>query len=103
MLFAAFTSALVVRKGGASDWTSIALPRILYFNTAILLASSVALEISKRSLASGVDGRFKNSLYATALLGVAFIGGQLIAWRELAARARLLNQAFRKQSLLAGG
>lgn len=91
MLFAAFTSALVVRKGGASDWTSIALPRILYFNTVVLLASSVALEISKRSLASGLASRFKSSLYATAILGVAFIAGQLIAWRELASRGVYLS------------
>jgi len=91
MLFAAFTSALVVRKGGASDWTSIALPRILYFNTVILMASSLMLEISKRSLASGLTRRFKNLLYGTALLGVVFIGGQLIAWSELAARGVYLS------------
>ena len=86
MLFAAFTSAMVVRKGAAPDWASIALPRVLYLNTGILLASSLALEFSRRSLAAGAADRFKAWLYVTTFLGVAFIGGQLVAWRELAAR-----------------
>jgi len=91
MLFAAFTSALVVRKGGSNDWAAIAIPRILYFNTVILLASSAALEVSRRALARGMAGRFKVWLYAAALLGLAFIGGQLLAWRELASRGVYLS------------
>ncbi len=91
MLFAAFTSAMVVRKGGSSDWAAIALPQVLYFNTVILLASSVALEISRRALAAGMASRFKVWLYATSILGVAFIGGQLVAWRELASRGVYLS------------
>lgn len=91
MLFAAFTSAMVVRKGGSSDWTALAIPRILYLNTMILIASSVALEASRRELAAGMAGRFKMWLYAAALLGVAFIGGQLVAWRELASRGVYLS------------
>src|SRR3954469_5764196 len=43
MLFAAFTSAYIVRRSGA-DWASSALPSILWLNTALLAASSVALE-----------------------------------------------------------
>lgn len=86
MLFAAFTSAMVVRAGFGGDWMQLALPRILYFNTAILLASSLTLELSKRSLSAGEAGGFSRWLFATAGLGILFVGGQLIAWRELAAR-----------------
>lgn len=91
MLFASFTSALIVRKGGSSDWAPIALPRILYFNTLILLASSGAFELSRRALAAGRAGQFKRWLYVTSILGVAFIGGQLAAWRELAAHGVYLS------------
>jgi cytochrome c oxidase subunit III len=91
MLFASFTSALIVRKGGASDWVAIALPRILYFNTLVLLASSVALELSRRALGGGRDAQFKLWLYVTSILGVAFISGQLVAWRELASRGVYLS------------
>jgi len=86
MLFAAFTSALVVRKGLSNDWGATALPRVLYLNTAILVASSLTLEFSRRSLTRGLGGRFAGWLYATVALGVAFVAGQLAAWRELASR-----------------
>ncbi len=86
MVFAAFTSAMVVRKGLSNDWVATALPRILYMNTAMLLASSVTLEISRRSLTSGMGRRFALLLYATVALGLAFVGGQLMAWRELGER-----------------
>ncbi len=53
MLFAAFTSALVVRKGMSTDWVSTTLPPVIYLNTFILLSSSLTLEISRRSLKAG--------------------------------------------------
>src|SRR5712691_9241481 len=58
MLFAAFTSALVVRKGLSNDWVTTALPRVMYLNTAVLLISSFTLELSRRSLAAGFLERF---------------------------------------------
>src|SRR2546427_6272749 len=86
MLFAAFTSAMVVRRGVSSDWVSTPLPRILYLNTLILLASSLTLELSRRSLRAGRGDRFSGGMYATLGLGLAFVAGQLTAWRELATR-----------------
>src|SRR5579863_5005193 len=47
MSFLAFTSALVVRQGAGTDWRHLTLPPILYFNTLLLLASSVALEFGR--------------------------------------------------------
>src|SRR6266542_1455166 len=49
MLFAAFTSAMVVRRGLSDDWLSMPKPPILLVNTAVLLASSVAIEMARRS------------------------------------------------------
>ena len=91
MLFAAFTSAMVVRKGLSTDWVPTALPSILYLNTVILIASSAALELSRRSLAQGLGSRFALWLYATVGLGAAFVAGQLLAWRELGARGVYLS------------
>ncbi len=84
MLFAAFTSALVVRKGISSDWVATPLPRILYLNALVLVVSSATLELSRRSLAAGLGGRFVGWLYATTGLGLAFLAGQLAAWEQLA-------------------
>ena len=89
MTFAAFTSALVVRKGGSLDWRHFTLPSILYFNTLVLLASSVTLEISRRRVASCMGGLRSQVaspscwLYITLALGVLFVGGQYLAWRQL--------------------
>src|SRR3974390_867589 len=46
MTFAAFTSALIVNKGGAANWRHFTLPSILYLNTLVLVGSSVTLEIA---------------------------------------------------------
>lgn len=85
MLFAAFTSALIVRKGLSEDWVSTPLPRVLWLNTLVLLASSATLELSRRGLTKRSGSQFASWLYATAGLGVLFMGGQYLAWRELAA------------------
>jgi cytochrome c oxidase subunit 3 len=92
MSFAAFTSAMIVRQGSGNDWVHIALPSLLYLNTAILLVSSCTLEIGRRSAAARVastePGRVRLDsprrwLYVTLLLGLVFVGGQCIVWREL--------------------
>src|SRR5579863_3664849 len=89
MMFAAFTSALVVRKGSSLDWRHFALPSILYFNTLLLLVSSVTLEVARRRIAAFMGGlREANGnparwLYITLFLGLLFVAGQYIAWRQL--------------------
>lgn len=96
MTFAAFTSALIVRKGGATDWRHFTLPAILYLNTLILLASSVTLEFARKRVAAfmaagrvGLESPAR-WLYATLGLGLAFVGGQYIAWRQLSAQGLYL-------------
>ncbi|SRR5712691_4834905 len=89
MSFAALTSALIVRQGSAADWQHITLPRVLYFNTLVLLASSVTLEVSRRRVATYMRGMTNDAarpmgwLYATLLLGTVFVAGQYAAWLSL--------------------
>ena len=100
MTFAALTSALVVRQGASLDWQAFALPRILFLNTAILLASSFTLEISRKRLAGAAiaAGDATKSfydatrywLYVTLALGLIFLIGQVLAWRILAAQGLFL-------------
>jgi cytochrome c oxidase subunit III len=91
MLFAAFTSAMVVRKGLSNDWVRTTLPHILYWNTLVLVASSVTLELSRRALSERRGGSFSLWLYTTVGLGLAFVAGQFLAWRELAERGVFLS------------
>jgi len=89
MMFAAFTSALVVRKGSAMYWEHLVLPQILYFNTLILLASSATLEVARRRVAvfmggpRTLDESPSRWLYITLSLGLIFVVGQYIAWLQL--------------------
>jgi cytochrome c oxidase subunit 3 len=89
MMFAAFTSALVVRKGSAPDWRTFKLPSILFVNTLVLLASSITLEVSRRQIAGFMGGLREQSekptrwLYVTLMLGLLFVAGQYVAWAEL--------------------
>jgi cytochrome c oxidase subunit 3 len=96
MTFAALTSALVVREGSGNDWAHFTLPSILYFNTALLLASSTTLEISRRRVAKFMGGlniaaaNPARWLYLTLALGLLFVAGQYIAWRQLSAQGLYL-------------
>ena len=89
MSFAAFTSALIVRQGSALDWRHLTLPRILYFNTLILVGSSFALEVARRRVGAFMSGRRDQVaaparwLYITLFLGLLFVVGQYVAWLQL--------------------
>ncbi len=96
MMFAAFSSALFVRKGSSLDWRTFTLPSILYFNTLLLLASSVTLEISRRRIATFMGGLRSQVesparwLYITLFLGLLFVAGQYVAWSQLSAQGLYL-------------
>jgi cytochrome c oxidase subunit 3 len=85
MLFAAFTSAYVVRRSG-SDWASIDLPQMLWVNTAVLIASSLALEGGRRARSRGRSVSARWGLSVAIGLGLLFLVGQLTVWRELVGR-----------------
>lgn len=90
MLFAGFLSAYVVRRGISNDWASMPKPAILLVNTAILLASTAALEVARRALRRGSRPAFNVWWTLGTVLGVVFLAGQAMAWRELAAAGVLI-------------
>jgi cytochrome c oxidase subunit 3 len=86
MTFSAFLSAVIVRRGLGTDWRHIPLPGIFWWNTAILILSSVILDLARRQLRKSNRVAF-NWLWLTGtLLGVGFLVGQVIGWEELVAR-----------------
>ncbi len=96
MMFAAFTSALVVRKGSSMDWRSFKLPSILFFNTLVLFGSSVSLEVARRRIAAfmgNIQAHVESParwLYVTLSLGILFVAGQYVAWSQLRAEGLYL-------------
>ena len=109
MIFVSFTSAYVVRQGLPTfdsrtntmvhDWIPVRLPRLLLVNTLVLLLSSFTIELARRRAARNValaevasipEGSIGGDeeiswLALTMVLGLLFLIGQGLVWRELAA------------------
>ena len=86
MFFMALASADIVRRGFSSDWRPLDLPlRVLSLSTAILLASSFTLARSRSRLLANDDAGFRHWWGVTAILGIFFLAGLAIGWRQLAA------------------
>jgi len=77
-------------------WLPTTLPPILWLNTAVLLLSSVTVEIARRHMFHQIDAmeewfglgkptsrRALPWLLATLLLGSLFLAGQVLAWHQL--------------------
>lgn len=83
IFFMAMISAFLLRRNFGHDWIAVHLPRILWANTALLLGSSGTIEAARKRLAAADRSGFRLFWSITTGLGLLFLAGQLIAWREL--------------------
>jgi len=90
-VFATLTHILASRWVHSKDWTSVRLPHILYFNTAILLVSSLTIELARLSLSREAFKRSVSWLWFTLILGIVFVAGQVVAWKEIVLRGLYLT------------
>lgn len=95
MFFMALASAFLVLHHTSGVWVAVHLPRILWFNTAVLLGSSFTLERARLRLSLGNVSGFRKLWVVTTVMGFLFVAGQLVAWRELVAQGVYIasNQA----------
>ncbi|MCG8332108.1 MAG: cytochrome c oxidase subunit 3 [Chitinophagales bacterium] len=84
MMFAAFTSAYIVRQA-AGNWLEFNLPNIFYINTGVILLSSVALHASYLSFKKGKTNMYRSLLLVTLALGLTFLVLQYQGWQALTA------------------
>jgi len=84
MFFMALASAFLVRRG-SGDWVPVHIPTLMWINTVVLLASSATLEMARHRLAQGRLSGYRNLWLVTTVLGVGFLAGQIVAWRQLVA------------------
>jgi cytochrome c oxidase subunit III len=82
MMFAAWTSAYLVRQA-AGNWLEFKLPNIFFVSTAVILLSSVTLQMSFRNFKKGNETLYKSLLIVTLLLGMLFIGLQYEGWNQM--------------------
>lgn len=86
MMFTALTSAYIVRASTSNDWQPLAMPRLLWLSTALIVLSSITFEVARRTLRNGKVSAYQRWLLLTVLLGLGFLATQLLAWRQLAAQ-----------------
>lgn len=86
MLFTALTSAYIVRAGTGNDWRPIAMPRMLWASTALILLSSVTISMAYSALKRKDHQTYKRWLLVTVALGLSFLATQLLAWQQLVAQ-----------------
>jgi cytochrome c oxidase subunit III len=88
MLFFALTSAYIWRqnesyKSATPDWVALQIPTALWATTVVILFSSISFEIARRALQRNQFEKFKSWISLTTVLGLIFLAGQIIAWRQL--------------------
>ncbi len=64
---------------------AIQMPRVLWFSTAVVIACSLAVEWSRRSLLRRNEAGFKRWLWVTMALGLIFLSSQYVALQHLKA------------------
>jgi len=67
------------------DWEMLRDPRILWFNTFMLVLASIAMQLASKAAQRNADPSMRKYLVAGAVLTLVFIAGQLIAWKQLIA------------------
>ena len=85
MMFAALSSAYIILSS-ESERRQIAMPRMFFLSTGIIVLSSFAIETAKRSLKRENETRYRAWTIVTLVLGLCFLVAQIMGWRELAAQ-----------------
>lgn len=89
VLFGLISSAYVMRMGmpgmghGAmGDWRPMPEPPLLWINSFVLLLSSLAWEAARAGMRQGRAEVTRRALHGAGALGILFLAGQLLLWRE---------------------
>jgi cytochrome c oxidase subunit III len=81
-LFALLVSAYFIRMM-AVDWAPVAVPRVLWLNTGVLVLASVAMHWTRNAARRGMPDGVRDGLVAAGALSFCFLAGQLWAWQQL--------------------
>lgn len=83
MVFAAFTSAYVVKKGDTSTWEDIALPSIFTTSTIVIVLSSLFMHAAYVSFKRANLQLYRGFIMMAFLTGMAFLTMQIQGWNTL--------------------
>lgn len=84
MMFTALTSAYIVRQS-AGNWLEFDIPNIFYWNTLVIIVSSLTLHGSYEAYKRGALAAYRGLMIVTFVLGILFLVMQYLGWEELSA------------------
>ena len=82
MMFAAFTSAYLVRRA-EGNWLEFSIPKIFTYSTIVLLISSISMHIAYIAAKKDNVMLLRLSISFTFVLGIVFLIMQFLGWGEL--------------------
>ncbi|MHA8067157.1 cytochrome c oxidase subunit 3 [Aquirufa sp. ROCK2-A2] len=82
MLFAAFTSAYLVRKA-EGNWVEFKLPNLFWISTGILALSSISMQFALSAAKKDQFNALRTSISITFVLGLLFLILQYYGWIQL--------------------
>lgn len=82
MMFAGLTSAYIVKRD-QPNWTTLKMPVTFWYSTAVILLSSLTIQMSLVSFKNREMGKYRSLLTVTAILGILFVVLQLIGFNQL--------------------
>ncbi len=82
MMFAGLTSAYIVKRNQA-NWVTFNLPNAFWYSTAVIILSSLTLMLASKAFKERAMSRYRILTAVTLILGVLFIGLQIIGFRQL--------------------
>ncbi len=85
MIFAAYTSAYIVRMA-EGNWTIFQLPKMFLYSTITILASSIPMQLSVYAAKNNKAYMVKSSLLLTFGLGLVFVLLQFLGWVDMVNR-----------------
>jgi cytochrome c oxidase subunit 3 len=82
MMFAGLTSAYIVKSNQAS-WQEVIMPKIFWVSTAVILISSLTVQMALRSFKQREMSQYRRLIAVTFVLGIAFVLLQCIGFVQL--------------------
>ena len=79
MMFAALTSAYIVKKN-QSSWLEFDLPGIFWYSTVAILASSITIHLAIKAFKAREMGRYRTLITLTVGLGLLFVALQVMGF-----------------------
>ena len=90
MMFVALASSYIFLSGD-KEWQPVRMPGTFTLSTGLILISSATMEAARRRLRQEDNRRYANWLLVTLVLGLAFVGSQLLGWKQLVAEGVYLS------------